>query len=194
MDPDTPPKTWDELLEYSKKLTKADAKGNLTQIGFIPNFGNSWLYLYGFQNGGTFLSEDGKTAMLNDPKIVEALDFMVKGYDAVGGAKKVNAYASTFQGETNDPFLTGKVAMLITVNNAIGGYARYKPDMNYGAALAPTPDGANQMTWSGGWSYAIPNKAKHPKEAFEVIKWLTTEGIVVQADGAAAYNKSKGID
>ncbi|WP_026486781.1 ABC transporter substrate-binding protein [Caldanaerobius polysaccharolyticus] len=192
LDPDRPPQDWDELLDYSKKLTITDNKGNFKQIGFIPNFGNSWLYLFGFQNGGKFLSDDGRTALLNSPEIVQALEFMVKGYDILGGAKKINAYASTFQSEANDPFLTGQVAMLITVNNAISSYARYKPDLNYGAALPPAPKGKQKITWSGGWSWAIPRGAKHPKEAFEVIKWLTTEGIKEQAAGAAAFNKSQG--
>lgn len=192
LDPETPPKTWDELLDYSKKLTITDNKGNFKQIGFIPNFGNSWLYLFGFQNGGKFLSDDGKTAMLNSPEIVQALEFMVKGYDILGGAKKVNAYSSTFQGESNDPFLTGKVAMLINVNNAILSYTRFNPNLNYGTALPPTPKGDNQITWSGGWSYAVPKGAKHSKEAFEVIKWLTTEGIKAQADAQAVFNQKQG--
>ncbi|AEE95240.1 ABC transporter substrate-binding protein [Mahella australiensis] len=194
LDPETPPNTWDELLDYSKKLTVTDAKGNFKQIGFIPNFGNSWLYLYGFQNGAKFLSDDGRTALLNAPEVVEALEFMVKGYDLLGGAKKVNAYSSTFQGEANDPFLTGQVAMIINVNNALQGWSRYKPDLNFGAALAPTPTGENKITWSGGWSWAMPKGAKHPKEAFEVMKWLTTEGIKVQQQGAADYNKKQGRD
>lgn len=192
LDPDVPPQTWDDLLAYTQKLTKVSEDGKFERIGFIPNYGNSWLYLYGFQNGGKFLSDDGKTALLNAPEIVEALEFMVKGYDILGGAEKVNAYSSTFQGEANNPFLTGQVAMLINVNNAITGYTRYAPDMDYKADLAPTPDGTNKITWSGGWSYAIPRGAKHPEAAFEVIKWLTTEGIKYQTAGAAAYTHQQG--
>ena len=43
LDPDTPPTTWDELLMYAELLTIKDDVGNFEQIGFIPNFGNSWL-------------------------------------------------------------------------------------------------------------------------------------------------------
>jgi len=191
LDPETPPNTWDELKEYTKKLTKTNEKGEFTQIGFIPTYGNTSMYLYGFQNGAKFLSEDGKKALLNAPEVVEALEFVVELMDMLGGAEKINAYTSTFQGEANDPFLTGQVAMLITVNNAINTYTRYKPDLNFGAALPPTPTGENKITWSGGWSWAIPKKAKHPKEAFEVIKWLTTEGIKVQQTAAAKYNQEE---
>ena len=67
-----PPRTWSELKQYAVKMTRRDARGNLTQVGFVPNYGNSWLYLYGWQNGGRFLSED-KTSLLNEPAIVAAL-------------------------------------------------------------------------------------------------------------------------
>ncbi len=192
LDPNSPPKTWDELLDYAKKLTVTDDKGNFKQIGFIPNFGNSWLYLYAIQNNGKFLSDDGKTVLLNSQENVKALEFMVKGYDMFGGAKKINAYTSTFQGGANDPFLTGQVAMVINVNNAITNYARFAPDLNFGVAMPPTPTGSDFKTWSGGWSWGIPKGAKHPKEAFEVISWLTTEGNKIQAEGMASYNQAQG--
>jgi multiple sugar transport system permease protein len=192
LDPETPPNTWDELLDYSKKLTVTDAKGNFKQIGFIPNYGNSWLYLYGFQNGAKFLSDDGRTALLNAPEVVEALEFMVKGYDILGGAKKVNAYSSTFQAEAGDPFITGQVAMKIDGNWVLNNIARFGPDTNFGTALPPTPTGENKITWSGGWSWAMPKGAKHPKEAFEVMKYMVTDGAKIQEDGIRAYNEKQG--
>ena len=54
-----PPRTWEELKAYSLKLTERDASGKITRIGFIPNYGNSWLYMYAWQNGGEFMSPDG---------------------------------------------------------------------------------------------------------------------------------------
>ena len=29
-----PPKTWDEFRDYAKKLTKRDAQGNITRVGY----------------------------------------------------------------------------------------------------------------------------------------------------------------
>ena len=42
-----PPRTWAELQEYAVALSKWDASGDLIRVGFIPNYGNSWLYIYG---------------------------------------------------------------------------------------------------------------------------------------------------
>lgn len=192
LDPERPPQTWDELLQYSQKITKVDNEGKFLRIGYIPTFGNTSMYLYGYANGAKFLSEDGRKALLNAPELVEALEYVCKHYEFLGGAEKVNAYQSTFQGESNDPFLIGQVGMLVTVNNATQSYARYNPNLNFGAALPPAPAGKPQVTWSGGWSYAIPRGAKHPKEAFEVIRWLTTEGMKYKEAGAAAYTLDRG--
>jgi multiple sugar transport system substrate-binding protein len=38
LDPERPPQTMEELVEYAKKLTIRDEKGALSQVGFIPDF------------------------------------------------------------------------------------------------------------------------------------------------------------
>lgn len=38
LDPEKPPKTMDELIEYTKKLTKYDDKGNITQAGIALRY------------------------------------------------------------------------------------------------------------------------------------------------------------
>lgn len=194
LDPEQPPKTWDELLEYAEKLTIKDDKGNFQQIGFIPNFGNSWLYLYATQNGGKFLSDDGRTCTLDAQENIEALEFMVKGYDLLGGAELVNAYQASFQGGADSPFLTGQVAMVIDGNWFLSDLARYNPELNYGVTMPPTPKGDNYLTWSGGWAYGVAKGAKHPKEAVEVMRYLTTEGVLEQMKGQKAFNDENGYN
>ena len=39
--------------------------GTFDRIGFIPNYGNSWLYIYSWQNDGEFMSPDGRTCTMN---------------------------------------------------------------------------------------------------------------------------------
>lgn len=135
-----PPKTWDELKAYAVKMTKRDEQGRITQIGFVPNFGNAWLYIYGWMNGGEFMLKDGRSCTLNDPKIRDAAAWVTSVYDALGGAQKVNAFTSTFQGGEFDPFITGKVAMKIDgAPYAINNIATHKPDFNFGVAPAPSP-------------------------------------------------------
>jgi ABC-type sugar transport system permease subunit/ABC-type glycerol-3-phosphate transport system substrate-binding protein len=188
-----PPRTWDELKHYAVRMTRRDARGNLTQVGFVPNYGNSWLYLYGWQNGGRFLSEDGRTCLLNEPAILGALEWVTGVYDALGGATAVDSFTATFQGGELDPLLTGKVAMKIDGNAVLNFIASTRPDFNFGVAPPPVPEGREPLTWSGGFSWAIPRGAKHPEEAWEFIKWMSSvEAGLLIADAEYRWNRSWG--
>lgn len=173
-----PPRDWAELKEYAVRLTRHDAHGNITRLGFAPhmmNYGNSWLYLYGWQNGGRFMSEDGRTCTLDDPRIVEALEYMVSIYDALGGYEKVDVLASTFQTGEQDPFYTGRVVMKIDGDWYLNWLADLAPNLRFGVAPAPPPRGKPAITWSGGFSWAIPEGSKHPDAAFELVRFLQTD-------------------
>lgn len=235
LDPDRPPRTWSELLEYAKKLTLRDQKGAIKQIGFIPNWGNSWLYLYSWQNGGEFMSADGRTCTMDSPQSIEALKYMVSIYDALGGAKQVDQFQSGFQVEAMDPFVTGKVAMKIDVDQVSNFVARFNPELDFGIAPAPVPDkraaatadnvdwnnpqaplgmqpetweSVNKaegrsggrfagepryITWSGGFSYAIPVGSKQVELAWKFIKWMSgPESNLIAAEAQRKYNLGKG--
>jgi len=173
-----PPRSWEELREYAKALSHFTGEGSSRRLklaGFVPNYGNSWLYLYGWQNGARFMSADGKTCLLNEPAVVGALEFMKTIYDDMGGAAEVNAFQSSFQGEALDPFLTEKIAMKIDGNWVLSGIAAYKPDMNFGVCPAPMPRaGQERISWLGGWAWVIPQGAKHPREAWKLIRKLAS--------------------
>lgn len=233
LDPNRPPETWDELREYAKALTSFNPDGSFKSVGFIPNYGNSWLYLYSWQNGGEFMDPSGKICTMNNPESVKSLEYMVSVYDALKGAERLDTFQSTFQAAEFDPFLSGKVAMKIDVDGAAGrGIARYAPNLDFGVAPAPVPieryeqthpnfvfsrDGAPRLvdpaewanmtapkqgrfngqpryiTWSGGFSYAIPRGAKNADLAWEFIKWMNSpEAGLIGAAAQKAYNQSKG--
>ncbi len=199
-----PPKTWSELLADAKKLTTYNADGTIKRIGFIPNYGNSWLYLYSWQNGGSFMSPDGRTCTLNAKPNVEALEYMVKTIDSLGGISKVDAFQSGFQPDALDPFLTNMVAMKIDGSWVPANIARYKPDLDFGLAPAPVPSARYYrqgrfahvkhrfITWAGGFSYAIPKGAKHKKAAWEFIKWMMSpQAALIDAAATKAYDATK---
>jgi multiple sugar transport system permease protein len=204
LNPDEPPQTWDELMDAAKKLTKLNPDGTYQRIGFIPNYGNSWLYLYSWQNGGEFLSPDGRTCTLAAPENVGALKYMVDVYDALGGNDKVSIYQSGFQGGEQDPFFNGKLGMKIDGNWTLGNIARYAPGLDFAVAPAPVPPDrlagkgrfAGQpkfLTWTGGYSFAIPRGAHHTEQAWRFIKFMTsTEAALIGARADKAYNESKG--
>lgn len=205
LDPERPPRTWSETLAYSKVLTKFKKDGSLLRAGFIPNFGNSWLYMYSFQNNAPFLTPDGRTCTINSPEVEEALQFMVDGYEILGGAENSTKFEQGFKGEADDAFLTGKVAMVINGDWVLSGYFTYAPNLDFGTAPAPVPDDryhkrgrfANEpntfLTWAGGFAYAVPRGAKNVEAAWRWIKFsLSTEGRMIEMRGQNELEKSRG--
>ena len=170
------------------KLTEHDARGRITQLGFAPNFGNAWLYLYSWMNGGRFMSDDRRHCTLNSPAVVQALEWMTRVYDSLGGAQKEFAFEGTAQsGQRSAPpgeldlFVQGKVAM------KIDGYwtfpevlAQYGQNLNYAVTFPPLPTGAagkenNGYSWVSGWCYAIPSTARQKEGAWELLKFMCSQ-------------------
>lgn len=205
LDPNRPPQTWSETLAYSKVLTQFNKDGTIKRAGFIPNEGNSWLYMFAFQNDAEFMSPDGKKCTLNSPAAVEALQFMKDGYEILGGYENALKFKSGFRGGENDPFAIGQVAMIINGDWMIANYARYTPKAKFTTAPAPVPDDrfnhkgrfANVkdtfVTWSGGFAYAIPKGAKNVEASWKFIKWIQSkEGRMLYAKGQSDMERSRG--
>ncbi len=169
-----PPRDWDQLKRCAEVLTERDDHGKLQRVGFIPNFGNSWLYLYSWLNGGRFLSEDGRTCTLGARENVEALVYMTEVYDLMGGAEEVSAFQTSLQGGDLDPFLSGKIAMRIDGDGFLNTIANQRRDLRFGVVLTPAPKGKKSLGWSAGWSWIIPRGARHPEEGWEFIKQLAS--------------------
>jgi ABC-type sugar transport system permease subunit/ABC-type glycerol-3-phosphate transport system substrate-binding protein len=183
-----PPRTWEELELMAVKLTEHDARGRITQLGFAPNFGNAWLYLYAWMNGGQFMSNDRRRCTLNSPAVVQALEWMTRVYDSLGGTQKEFAFEGTAQsGQRSAPpgeldlFVQGKVAM------KIDGYwifpevlAQYGQNLNYAVTLPPLPTSAagkanSRYSWVSGWCYAIPSTARQKEGAWELLKFMCSQ-------------------
>ena len=207
-----PPKTWEEILGtpakgykdgYAWRLTQRDEDGKLKVIGFPAYFGNSFLYMYGWMNGGEFMSDDRTRCTLDDPRIVEALTFMQRVYDIQGGYRQVKAFEAGYQGGELDPFIQGKVAMKIDGDWERHWQAAYGRELNFGVAPNPMPQKRIEalvaagktpaISWSGGWAYAIPSRARHKDAAWEFIRFLTSDhAFRIRIENVRLIQESKG--
>ncbi len=192
-----PPRTWEELPDYSKKLSERDGKGRLQRAGFLPMFGNSWLYMYGWMNDAHFMSADGRKVLLNEPPVVQALTFMKSLYDDYGSYAEAKGFESGFQGGALDPFLTERVAMKIDGYWAMTNIAQFGRGMNFGIAPPPRPAKVlaekGDMSWTGGWVYAIPTTAQKKEAAWEFIRWMVSpEAIKIRFESERAIAEAQG--
>ncbi len=175
-----PPQTLEELAAMAPALTERDARGNITRLGFAPNYGNAWLYIYSWMMGGQFLSADAKTCTLNSPTNVAALNWMVQVYDSVGGAAAVYAFQSSAQTGQLDPFTQGTVAMKIDGYwNFPENLAQFGANLDYGLAVPPLPaaevaKGRNGFSWVSGWCFAIPSTAQNKEGGWELLRFLAS--------------------
>jgi len=175
---------------YALRLSVWDNEGRIRRVGFEPQHGNAWLYLYGWANGGEFLSTDGQRCTLDDPRIVEALQWTTDVFDAYGGAYDVVAFRKSFQTYAQDPFFLNQVAMLIHGDWFLRDLARYKRDMAFGTHAPPAPQrrtasGERLISWVAGFAYCIPSKC--PPEKLEAAWWLVK--FLSSVDGGMTMNE-----
>jgi multiple sugar transport system permease protein len=192
------PKTWDDLREYAKRLSRYRVPGKtdsgLLRLGFAPNFGDSFLYMYAFEAGGRLLSADGLRVTMDSPPVVRALRFMTDVYDDLGGVEQANAFQQSFASGPLDPFVKGQVAMKIDGNWYLETLGDWKPDMNFALAPAPMPageiaKGRGPVTWASGWAFVVPATSRHKRGAFELIKFLRTWDVVDRLDRSKRERK-----
>ena len=187
---------------YLVKLSRWDRNGLLWRIGIAPvswRAGNSWLYMYAWQNGGEFMSSDGRTCTMDAPPVVEALEWLTDCYDALGGYATVSAVESSYQGGWLDPFLTGRIVMRIDGNWFLVIAAQYRKDLEFGVTPAPMPakelaKGREPISWLGGWAYAIPSTAKNKEGAWRLAKWMVSrDALILQENQRRDIATSQGM-
>lgn len=174
LDPEKPPVTIEDLDRCAQALTHREG-GELSQIGLIPwsQYGaaNS-IFTWGWAFGGDFFDYATGRITADDPQVVKALEWMTsyaKEYDVTKVASLERGFGSAEQ----NPFITGKVAMMCLHIGGIADLARYAPDLDYGVTFIPSPeDGEQRSSWVGGWCVAIPKGAANRDAGWEFMRWL----------------------
>lgn len=178
LDPDRPPRTLQELDEFSRRLTRRDpTTGALLQVGFLPQEPGWWPWIFCYWFGGKLF--DGRNiTFATDPHNVAMMRW-VADYTKFYGLEQLVPFASGFAGQWASPesgFFSGKVAIIfqgVWFNNYI---RQYKPGLDYGVADAwPTAvPGIENFAMAEADMLVIPRGAKHPQEAWEFIKYMNS--------------------
>jgi len=181
LDPERPPRTADELTAMSKKLTRHDAAGNLTQVGYLPQLNPDWCWAVAAWFGGQVF--DGKDITIGtDPANVRAFTWMGQ-YTDLYGLQNIRRLSSTFGSLStpDDPFMSGKVAFVFDGVWRYSYIQQFQPGLNFGVAPWPeaTP-GVTDFTMADSDMLVIPRGAKHPREAWEFIRYLSSPNLAAQ--------------
>jgi multiple sugar transport system substrate-binding protein len=183
---------WDAVAAANKALMKTKG-GKLSVIGFdskLPEF----LPLWAKANGVDLISEDGRTAQLDDPAVVEALEFAVGIYDAQGGFSKVKAYRDSFTdffGEGNQ-FASDALGAMPMEQWYVNVLNEVSPDVPMAFDTVRSREG-DPIAFASGNVWAIPEGGANPEAACRFAKIMTdTDSWVKAAEARIAARKKDG--
>ncbi|MEV0354179.1 ABC transporter substrate-binding protein [Nonomuraea sp. NPDC050680] len=188
LDPDKPPTTWEEVAEYSKRLTSADGK----KVGLQWILGNpQWTLMQLLAlvkgKGGTILSPDAGKATLATDAGVEALRY----YGSLGNAKLSNPLSGF------GLFATGEAAMLVSGLFAMDLFPTLNPKLTFGDVfdIAPMPrwDAGKPVAPAYTWGWAVAKQSKLPYTAWHFVDYLQRQDVAAkQLKDASILTPVKG--
>ena len=196
----SPPSTWDELLDASKKIS---ALGNGV-AGYGMPLGSeeaqaeaaAWF----FGGGGSF--GDANKITIDTPANLAAATFMKKMIDE--GATEADA-GSTDRSPLMDIFVQGKIGMQIGLPPTVGQIAGGNPDLNYSIVPIPTKDGSPVTLGVADHLMAFDNGDDAKKQAITAFfdyfftadvytTWVKAEGFLpTTVSGSAALGSEEAL-
>lgn len=142
LDPDNPPQTFEELLEWHKALTQFDSAGNLVRLGLDPYDAMAGEPDFpAFSHGLRWWNDEEKTFHLDDPRMAEAANTFGEFYRFAGPDNMAGMRSVEGQGGWGAAFNAGVQSMIIEGYWHPGETQIQQPDVaqHNRATWAPVP-------------------------------------------------------
>ncbi|MER7443119.1 extracellular solute-binding protein [Micromonospora avicenniae] len=182
---------WAGLPQLNAKLAKVSG-GKLTRIGIDPKI-PEFLPMWAKANGADLISPDGRTAKLDDPKVVEALSTGLKLIQDQGGFGRFKSFRDTFDffGAQN-PLTKNQIVAWPMEEWFLNQAAKNSPKAEL--AVEPFVDRQGKpLTMSSGQAWVITKGAKNPDAACAFVKQMTeTDTWFAAAKARADARKASG--
>ncbi|MCI8764479.1 MAG: ABC transporter substrate-binding protein [Lachnospiraceae bacterium] len=169
LDPEKPPTTWDEVVEYGQKLTNDNRYG----VGLALNSGSAQWAFTGFclqnsENGENLMTEDGKAVMFDTPGNIEALQFWLD----LQNKYEIMAPGIVQWTDLPTQFLAGEVAMIY---HTTGNMANISQNAEFEFGTCFLPGGKRQAAPTGGGNFYISNGLSEDRvqAAWKFIRFMT---------------------
>ena len=170
LDPERPPRTWEEMTAFARKLTQRDATGNVTRWGLqIPSSGFPYWLFQGLvtANGASLMNTAGTRTFFDQPRVIEALQYWVD----LSRKEKVNPPGVVEWGTTPGQFIDGKAAMIWTTS---GNMADLREKAGFDLGVAALPGNRQRGSPTGGGNFYVFKKspAAQRQAALTFIQWM----------------------
>ena len=172
------PKTVQAMDDVADRMTKRGAGGKLLVSGFLPTEPGWWNWFWCPLFGGRLWDGKGRITV-NDRDSVAGFAWAqgyAKRYGATALATQKGGFGS-FSSPQNG-FMTQSVGMELQGVWMYNFIAKFNPKLNWSVAPFPYPVGRKDLvepTVADEDVLCIPRGAKHPKEAFEFIKFVESQ-------------------
>ncbi|WP_448378756.1 ABC transporter substrate-binding protein [Fervidobacterium sp.] len=176
--------TWDSFL---KKLQQLKAAGYETPLALAPDFNRVIPFIISF--GGRLVKPDLSTA-LGEPNSKKALQFYIDLVTKYKVAKEPSALGSGWLGEA---IATEKCAVVMEGPWTIGFMKGSFPDTFKKMGIVEMPKGIKKATMIYTVAWAINRATPNKDAAWEVLKFLVTEGQQIFVEGAGVLASRKSI-
>ncbi|AFH61524.1 ABC transporter substrate-binding protein [Paenibacillus caseinilyticus] len=194
--------TWDQFMDYAKKLTKGEGASKRYGTYFHGPQGGGWLEftrlaLANQPDNSDYLKADG-TTNLDNPLFKKSVEMR---YQMEKVDKSSVPYTDMISQKLHyrPQFFNQSASMIVIgswMNSEIGGTEQFP--LNFNVAVAPFPK--NSASDQGGYSMvttdfmAVAAKSKHKQEAYQFIRYFTTDGTIAQGKYVPSWNKVKTED
>jgi len=179
LDPESPPATWDEMVEMGRQLTLRDASGTVTQWGVrIPSSGfPSWLFTgLVASNGQDGLANDAGTEVFFDtPEVVGALEYLVSLAQEHG----IMEPGILDWGATPRAFMDGNAAIAWTTTGNLTNIRTNAP-FEFGVAMLPANVRRGAPTGGGNFYLFDGSSPEQLQAAVDFVKWATAPAQAAQ--------------
>jgi multiple sugar transport system substrate-binding protein len=173
-----PPKTIAQLTTYAKKLTKFNSDGSIKVLGFDPFIGfyentpERWVTAW----GANWLDSSNHSILSKQPGWSKWMTWLKSYVNWVGYNKLVKFQAGLGdEFSASNAFEVGKLAMNYDGEWRVAFIQAEHPKLNYGTAPMPV---ANPKLYGSGYIngtiIGIPKNGKHEADAWDLVKYLTT--------------------
>jgi len=169
LDPESPPKDWDELGEYSEKLTSGDKYG----IGITSSkhlYTDQEFYTFMITNGGKELFAEDGSVTFDTPNNVDTLAF----YNDLSRLSPPGSNSWTWA-EPQAAFNNGTLAMAIEKGQFLGPFEEEsgRPASDLGVAPVPwPPDGERGSIYYSNGAMLLTDEEEKKEAAKEFLKFV----------------------
>lgn len=167
--PNAPPTTWEELYEYSRRMTVRNAEGIVTQLGFDWGRGSSryTFPMYYRVASGEYVDYTGTEVVINSDLGRWVLNWLVDVRTAI--QHDLAAATGTFYNRGHVHLIEGNWVASHIMND----HPHLEADRHWAMARFPVPEGQPQITGMSTRFLTIPRGAPNVEAAWIFLKWLS---------------------